>query len=59
MRPAFSSRTKRRGIAAGLATAFGEDFNDGLDMSYLFCELDCVNSMLDRDYAAPADDHLS
>jgi hypothetical protein len=57
MRPAFSSRTKRRGIAA-LATASGEDFNDSLDMSYLFCDLDRVNSMLDRDYAAQADDHL-
>jgi hypothetical protein len=35
MRPALSSRTKRRGIAA-LATASAEDFNNGLDMSYLF-----------------------
>jgi hypothetical protein len=59
MRPAFSSRTKRRGIAAALATASGEDFNSGFDMSYLFCDLDRVNSKLDRDYAAQADDHLS
>jgi hypothetical protein len=57
MRPAFSSRTKRRGIAAALATS-GEDFNDGLDMSYLVCDLDRVNSTLDRHYAAQADDHL-
>jgi hypothetical protein len=57
MRPAFSSRTKRRGIAA-LATASGEDFNNGLDMSYLFCDLDRVDSKLDRDYAAQADDYL-
>jgi len=57
MRPAFSSRTKRREIAA-LATASGGDFNNGLDMSYLFCDLDRVNSKLDRDYAAEVDDHL-
>src|SRR5260370_42470851 len=43
MRPAFSSRTKRRGITA-LATASSDDFNDGLDMSYLFCDLDRINS---------------
>ena len=35
MRPAFSSRTKRRGIAAH-ATASGEDFNNGLDVSQSF-----------------------
>ena len=35
-----------------------EDFNNGLDMSYLSCDLDRVNSKLDREYAAQADDHL-
>jgi hypothetical protein len=57
MRPAFSSRTKRRGIAA-LATGPCDDFNNGLDMSHLFSDLDRGNSKLDRDYAAQADDHL-
>jgi hypothetical protein len=56
MRPAFS-KDKERGTAA-LATASGEDFNNGLDMSHLFCDLDRVNSKLDRHYAAQADDHL-
>jgi hypothetical protein len=49
-RPAFSSRAKKRGMAA-LATASGDDFNNGLDMSYLFRDLDRFNSTLDRDYA--------
>src|SRR4029077_17308486 len=48
-RPAFSSRAKKRGVAA-LATASGDDFNNGLDMSYLFRDLDRFNSTLDRDY---------
>jgi hypothetical protein len=57
MRPAFSSRTKKRGIAA-LGRAPWEDFNNSLDISHLFCDLDRVSSKLDRDHAAQADDHL-
>jgi hypothetical protein len=50
---------RRRGAGTTtLATASCDDFNNGLDMSYLFPDLDRVNSKLDRDYAAQADDHL-
>jgi hypothetical protein len=41
-----------------LAPAFREDFDDGLDMSYLFCDLDLVNLKLGRDYAAQAYNRL-
>ena len=51
MRPAFSSRTKRRGATA-LAPALRLFFVTASDMWHLYCDLTRTRSALDRDCAA-------
>src|SRR5258706_14953089 len=53
MRPAFSSRTKRRGTTAlALAPALRLFFLTASDMWHLYCDLTRYWSALDRDCAA-------
>src|SRR6266852_2305615 len=51
MRPAFSSRTNRRGTTA-LAPALRLPFVTASDMRHLYCDLTRTRSALDRDCAA-------
>src|SRR6266700_5320485 len=57
MRPAFSSRTKRRGTAP-FATALREDFTTASDISHLHGCPTPTSSGLDRDYAANTGRHI-